>query len=85
MVLTNFTELEALVKKHKDGESVKLPSATTASVLPEQYNRILSCMGRYFSKDISLRRDPSGKGVMTVRFSSDDEMAGFLQALENSL
>ena len=89
MVITgglSVRELESLVRKYRDGESVKIQKTSNASAqLPEQYNRLLSCMGRYFSKEISLRRDASGKGTMTVRFSSDEEMAGFLQVLEKSL
>lgn len=52
--------------------------------LPEDYYRVLEHMGRYFNNSISLKRNPSGKGVMTVRFESDDEMARFLRALDSS-
>ncbi len=91
MVITgrlSVRELEQLVRKYRNGEAPASPrgaAGKAAPELPEQYNRLLSCMGRYFSKDISLRRDASGKGTMTVRFSSDEEMSAFLSALEGRI
>lgn len=79
-------ELEAMVRKYREqGPSAKLPTVKPAAELPEQYNRLLECMGRYFSKDISLRRDASGKGTMTIRFSSDEEMSALLRVLEQQV
>lgn len=64
-----------------DGQPRKV---TGNQELPEDYYRVLEHMGRYFNNSISLKRNPSGKGVMTVRFESDDEMARFLRALDSS-
>ena len=75
-------ELEALVRKYRSGGAPKVVAPVVQQELPQQYNRLLSAVGRYFSKDISLRRDASGKGTMTIRFSSDDEVSAFLDALE---
>ena len=44
----------------------------------------LSRLGRYFPQDISVRRNASGKGSMTIRFNSDEEVEKFLQVLESS-
>lgn len=52
--------------------------------LPEDYFRVLEIVGKYFSNNISLKRSASGKGTMTIRFNSDEEMSNFLQALDNS-
>ena len=41
-------------------------------------------MGRYFSRDISVRRNSAGKGSLTVRFNSDAEVEAFLNALEEA-
>ncbi|MBO4566995.1 MAG: ParB/RepB/Spo0J family partition protein [Bacteroidales bacterium] len=77
-------ELEALVRKCREGSPVKTDAASAqAAELPEQYNRILTSVGRFFSKDISIRRNAAGKGTMTIRFSSDEEMSAFLEALES--
>ena len=77
-------ELEALVRKiqlepaaaPKDAPSKQAPQ------LPDDYRRILERVGKYFSSEISLKRSASGKGTMTIRFSSDDEVRAFVKALE---
>ena len=74
-------ELEALVRQYAAGMEPRV-ATRVSEPLPENYNRLLSCMGRYFSKDISVRRSPSGKGTLTVHFASDSEVEGFLNALE---
>ena len=50
--------------------------------LPEMYYRLLENVGRYFGENISLKRTPAGKGSITIRFDSDEQMERFLQALE---
>ena len=62
--------------------------AETASAgteaLPEPYYRILEHIGKYFDSSISLKRTPSGKGTMTIRFGSDEEVDRFLKALDDA-
>ena len=50
--------------------------------LPDSYYRVLEHMGRFFGDNISLRRGTNGKGTMTVRFQSDEELDRFLKALD---
>ena len=50
--------------------------------LPDSYYRVLEHMGRFFGDNISLRRGANGKGTMTVRFQSDEELDRFLKALD---
>ena len=52
--------------------------------LPEDYYRILERIGKFFDNSISLKRTSSGKGTMTIRFNSDEEVNRFLKALEES-
>lgn len=52
--------------------------------LPDEYSRVLGHIGKFFNNSISLRRSPGGKGTMTIRFSSDEEIAGFLRALDKA-
>ncbi|MBR5396521.1 MAG: ParB/RepB/Spo0J family partition protein [Bacteroidales bacterium] len=52
--------------------------------LPEEYYRILERIGKFFDNSISLKRTSSGKGTMTIRFNSDEEVNRFLKALEES-
>lgn len=63
------------------GEEKKAASTTE---LPEEYSRVLEHIGKYFKEDISLKRAASGKGSMTIKFSSDEEMHRFLKALEDA-
>ena len=51
--------------------------------LPESYHRVLSRISRYFSGAVTVHRNAAGKGSMTVRFRSDDEMDAFLKVLES--
>ena len=53
-----------------------------AQELPDEYFKVLEIVGRYFDNSISLKRTPSGKGSMTIRFNSDEEMRKFLTAIE---
>lgn len=52
--------------------------------LPDDYYRVLEHIGKFFDNSISLKRSPSGKGTMTIRFNSDEEVKRFLNALEES-
>jgi len=50
--------------------------------LPDEYYKVLEHIGKFFSNNISLKRSSSGKGTMTIRFDSDEEMRKFLSALD---
>lgn len=77
-------ELEALVRKIQlePAAAPKDASSRQTPQLPDDYRRILERVGKYFSSEISLKRSASGKGTMTIRFSSDDEVRAFVKALE---
>lgn len=50
--------------------------------LPEDYYKVLEHLGKVFGDNISLKRSNSGKGSITLRFDSDEEMKKLLQLLE---
>ena len=50
--------------------------------LPEMYYRLLENVGRYFGENISLRRGKEGKGTLTIKFDSGEQMETFLKALD---
>ena len=80
-------QLEALVRKIQltPGALPKAPvSAPKEQNLPEDYQRLASNMSRFFANDISVKRSASGKGTLTIRFNSDDEVRAFLEAVEKS-
>ena len=53
-----------------------------APELPDFYYRILERVGRFFGDRISLKRNPDGKGTITIRFNSDEEMEKFMNSLQ---
>ena len=76
-------ELEDMVRKFLRNPSPAKKSAVQQE-LPAEYTRVLSRIGKFFDSEISVRRSPSGKGSMTVRFSSDEEIKTFLEALDKA-
>lgn len=79
-------QLEEKVRKllKEEEEYGRKKAKTSTQELPEDYCRILGHIGKYFKEDISLKRGPGGKGSMTIRFSSDEEMQAFLKVLEDA-
>ena len=76
-------ELEELVRRYLKNPTPQKSTPAQAE-LPSEYTRMLSHIGKFFSNDISLRRTASGKGTMTVKFASDEEVRHFLEALEKA-
>lgn len=75
-------QLENMIRKMEKGENPK--DKPQEQDLPEDYFKILEIVGKYFTNNISLKRNSSGKGTMTIHFSSDEEISKFLKALEES-
>ena len=74
-------QLEDKIRKMNDKGEEKKPKEQN---LPDQYYKVLEHIGKYFSNDISLKRSGNGKGSMTIRFESDEEIDKFLRALEDA-
>lgn len=75
-------QLENMIRKIEKGENPK--DKPQEQDLPEDYFKVLEIVGKYFTNNISLKRNSSGKGTMTIHFSSDEEISKFLKALEES-
>lgn len=72
-----------LEEKVKAIGKVPAPKKTNEpSELPEMYYRLLENVGRYFGENISIRRSESGKGTLTIKFDSDEQMEKFLSAIK---
>ena len=83
LVIKNDMSVRALEDKLKKLDRPEAgPDNRKEQELPDEYYRVLEHLGKYFGNNISLKRSPSGKGTMTVKFDSDSEMAAFLKALE---
>ena len=75
-------QLEALVRKLQLTPTVlPKPSQSATGTLPAEYDELLNRIGKYFSKDISVKRSSAGKGTLTIHFSSDDEVRKFLESI----
>ena len=71
-------QLEDKIRKMNAGDK----ETSAEQELPDEYYKVLEHIGKYFSNNISLKRSPSGKGTMTIRFDSDEEMRKFLSVLD---
>lgn len=77
-------ELESLARKMAlEPRKVGGDTVKKEQNLPDDYYRVLERVGKYFSNSISMKRSSSGKGSMTIRFNSDEEVKSFLKALED--
>lgn len=62
----------------------KARTAEGVQELPDDYFKVLEHIGKFFEQDISLKRGVNGKGTMTIKFNSDEEVRKFLNALEDA-
>lgn len=77
-------ELESLARKIVlDPKSGPARTKAKEQDLPDEYYKVLEHVGKYFSSSISMKRSGNGKGTMTIRFNSDDEVKAFVKALED--
>lgn len=83
LVINNGISVRQLEEKVRLLDKRKPAKQKASTELPDEYYRVLEHMGKFFENSISLKRSDSGKGTMTIRFSSDEEIRKFLQALED--
>ena len=76
-------QLEDKVRKLEREDGRPAP-AEYDQELPDEYFRVLEHIGKYFEQDISLKRSAGGKGTMTIKFNSDEEVQRFLKALDDA-
>ncbi len=83
-IVKNGLSVRGLEEKVKN--LVNIPAAKKEkqqpTELPQMYYRLLENVGRYFGENISLKRSDSGKGTLTIRFDSDEQMERFLSAIK---
>ena len=81
LIVKNGLSVRQLEEKVKALSKNPLPEKEPQQ-LPEMYYRLLENVGRIFGDNISLKRSESGKGSITIRFYSDEQMERLLQALD---
>ena len=82
LIVKSGLSVRQLEEKVKALEKGPKPEKGDPQALPEMYYRLLENVGRYFGDNISLKRGRDGKGSLTIKFDSDDQMEQFLQALD---
>ena len=50
--------------------------------IPRNYADLASRVQQFFSGNVSFRRSPTGKGSITIRFNSDEEVDKFLNSIK---
>ncbi len=81
----NVRQLEDKVKALLSRASAKEPAEgtpTAAPEIPSLHKDLCKEVARFFKGKISLKRDDSGKGTLTINFRSDEEINRFLDALK---
>ena len=84
LVVSNDLSVRQLEDKVRKLSQEEDPRKKAATELPEDYYRVLEHMGKFFGDNISLKRTVGGKGSMTIRFASDEEVRKFLKALDDA-
>jgi len=84
LVIKNDLSVRQLEDRIRKAASTEEKPQPKKQDLPNEYYRVLEHIGKYFSNDISMKRSANGKGTMTIRFDSDEEMARFLKALDDT-
>lgn len=72
--------LEERLKQGKPRSGAKQPVAAETE-LPDDYYKVAEILGKFFANNVAVKRAPSGKGILTVRFESDEQMRSFLDSL----
>ena len=84
LVIKDGLSVRQLEDKIKKMNQPKKDTDQEGQELPDDYFTVLEIVGKYFENNISLKRNNTGKGSMTIHFNSDEEVKRFLQALEDS-
>lgn len=75
-------QLEELVRKMQANPDIRPRKVAQAPALPSEYDDLKTHIAKYFQQAVSIKRSSSGKGSLTIHFSSDDEIRSFLEALD---
>ena len=76
-------QTEELAKKLAEGKTAR--DVLTDDELPDNYTRLVEYCSRIFGDDIKIKKSKTGGGKITIGFSSDGEIADFIEKLEKNI
>lgn len=78
-------QVEDKIRKITEPKAGKPTTEDPVHELDESYFRLLDFLGRYFNNNISLKKEGNqGAGSITIRFSGDEEIINFINAIEKT-
>ena len=76
-------QTEELAKKLAETKTAR--DVLTDDELPDNYTRLVEYCSRIFGDDIKIKKSKNGGGKITIGFSSDTEIADFIEKLEKNI
>jgi ParB family chromosome partitioning protein len=78
-------QVEERIRKMTEVPEVKPVVEEPSQELDESFFRLLDFLGKYFNNNISLKKEgKEGAGSITIRFSGDEEIINFINAIEKT-
>ena len=75
-------KVEEMVKKQQAPDPPETPAVTPAEPeLPENYFRLVELLGAYFNNNVNVKHNEKGGGKIIIHFNNDEEIAHFLEKL----
>jgi ParB family chromosome partitioning protein len=75
-------KVEEMVRKRTEPASAETPAAApVAPELPENYFRLIELLGAYFNNNVNVKPDEKGGGKIIIHFDNEEEVARFLQKI----
>ena len=78
-------QVEEKIRKMTEVPEIKPVIEEHTQELDESFFRLLDFLGKYFNNNISLKKEgKEGAGSITIRFSADEEIINFINAIEKT-
>lgn len=78
-------QVEEKIRKMTEIPETKPVTEEPSQELDESFFRLLDFLGKYFNNNISLKKEgKEGAGSITIRFSGDEEIINFINAIEKT-
>ncbi len=75
---------EKLLGKSGGAQEEKQQHNEEYTDLPESYFKVVESLGKYFNNSVTVNRQKSGRGTLTISFASDAQIEEFLGAIEKA-